>query len=521
MGLLSYRVTFVTTSIPILIAVISSSYVIYYMHAFVMASAHSDSDEQAIAAAYQSVFKALSVSSFTSAVSAFTLIAFKVSAIADFGVLTAIGTLISAFHALSLLPTLLRVLADKQKQRVHKAPGKLAVRRFAKLEAALQHWVLLVMQRPRQTLLVIAVITVVALANLFNLRVGANFTDYLPDNHRVKLDMQYFDNQLGGSRYFSIMIEAKEQDGAQDPASLRKIEAIQRYAESLPEIGKTLSFVDIVKRIDAVIENRTFGNIPDIFDQISQYLLLYSISSSPDDFSEWVDYDYRRIKIFIPVTTSEQEVHQALSQQLDTFIKSRLNEGEQYEFGGNLVVWLAQMAYIVEGKILNIILSLVFVVIICSLFFKSLRNSLVAVAPVIFAVVCTFSVMAFIGIRLEVSTAVITAVTVGIGVDFAIHFLHGIRLQLEKGLTIENALSMTTSAIGIPIIFDLLSNVIGFSAFILSSFQPVQTFGYLIAFSMLISGFATFTIIPAMLAWAYVRKTKATELITESDYAGN
>ena len=509
MGLLSYQITVVTTSIPILIAVIVTSYSIYYVRAFVMARSHASDTTSAIVEAHQSVVKALSISSITSAIGAFTLIAFKVSAIADFGVITAIGTVVSALHVLTLLPMLLRTL-DRQQNNLpeQSEPGDTIASRFAWLEVALQKWVLFVMQRPRMILAVFAMVIVVASANLFMLRVGANFTDYLPDEHQVKIDMQYFDNQLGGSRYFNIMIEANEEYGVQAPEFLRNVEAIQQYAETLPQVGNTMSFVDIIKRIDATIENKESGSIPDSFDLISQYLLLYSISSSPDDFSEWVDYDYRRIKIFIPVTTSEQEVHQVLYQQLDTFIKTELTKEEKYEFGGNLLVWLAQMDYIVEGKILNIILTLVFVVIICGLFFQSIQNGLVAVVPVIFAVVCTFALMAIIGIRLEVGTAVITAITVGIGVDFAIHFWHGIRLQLEKGMNLENALRITTHAIGMSIIFDILSNAIGFSAFILSSFQPVQTFGYLIVISMLISGIATFTIIPAMVALDRSRKTK-------------
>lgn len=522
MGLLSYQITVVTTSIPILIAVIVTSYSIYYVRAFAMARAHTSDVKPAIVEAHHSVVKALSISSITSAIGAFTLIAFKVSAIADFGVITAIGTVVSAFHVLTLLPMLLRLLDRQQKFPAEKnAPRSTLVSRFIWLEVALQRWVLFVMQRPRMIVAVFVMITVIASANLFMLRVGANFTDYLPDEHQIKIDMQYFDNQLGGSRYFNIMIEANEEYGAQAPAFLQHIDAIQQYAESLSQVGNTMSFVDIIKRIDAAIENKALGSIPDSFDLVSQYLLLYSISSSPDDFSEWVDYDYRRIKILIPVTTSEQEIHQALYQQLDTFIKARLNKEEKYEFGGNLLVWLAQMDYIVEGKILNIILSLLFVVIICGLFFHSLRNGLVAVVPVLFAVICTFALMAIIGIRLEVGTAVITAVTVGIGVDFAIHFWHSIRLQLEKGQSLENALLIATNVIGMSIVFDILSNAIGFSAFILSSFQPVQTFGYLIIISMLISGVATFTIIPAMVAWGGARETKITKFITEPGCAEN
>ena len=522
MGLLSYQVTVVTTSIPILISVISSSYTIYFVRAFLLAGNGNRSITERLNSAYYSINKAMLVSSVTSAIGAFTLIAFKVSAIADFGVITAIGTITSSMLALTLLPVLLKVfIAGRAGVNGETVGARLPKKHFFLLESLLRKWVTLASRWPVVFLSVIAAITVIAGANLTNLRVGANFADYLPDDNRIRQDMNYFDNELGGSRYFNIMIDAGEENGAQSPDFLRKVEAIQNYAESLSHVGNTLSFVDIVKRIDAVINDSYKGNIPDNSDQISQYLLLYSISSSPDDFSEWVDYDYRRIKIFVPVTTSEQEVHQALYQQLDSYIKNTLTRSEGYEFGGNLVVWLAQMDYIIEGKILNIILSLLFVVVICSIFFRSLVQGVVASLPVIFAVICTFSVMAVLGIRLEVSTAVITAVTVGIGIDFAIHFWHSIRLRLEDGLPLSEALTMAISSTGMSIVFDILSNVIGFSAFILSEFQPVQTFGYLIAFSMLISGMATFTIIPAIMSLLFARITTTHPVNIESDYAEN
>jgi len=320
--------------------------------------------------------------------------------------------------------------------------------------------------------------------------------------------MQYFDSRLGGSRDFDILVEADADNGVQEPEFLEVVADIQAYAETLPYVGKTLSFVDVVKRIDAVVQGKAQGGIPDSFDLASQYLLLYSISSNPEDFSDLVDYDYRRVKIFVPVKTSEQDVHQEIYRQIKKRVESVRSDSKIHvEYGGNLLVWIAQMDYIIVGKIENIICSVLVVVVLCALFFRSMKYALIAAAPVALSIVCTFGVMAMLSIRLEVSTAVITGVTIGIGIDFSCHFLHHYRMAIaslgsrgEGG--VADAVSEAISSSGSAIAFNIAVTVIGFGAFLFSSFKPIQNFGYLISANMMFSGLATFTLIPAVLYFA-------------------
>lgn len=500
MGWFGYPVTVVTTSVPILISVIASAYSIHFVHAHIASSAGASSTDEALGFAAAKVLKPLLIACVTSAVGAFSLIVFKVAAIAEFGVVTATGTICSLFVVLTLLPAMIRTLPVKPKAN----DSSLKPVRGSTSERMAGGLTRLGIRYPKPTLAIYVAFLAVSILSITLLRTGANFADYLPDAHATRQDMAYFDTKLGGSRYFEILVESENANGVQSPEFLKTVSEIQSYAETLPYVGKTMSFVDIIKRIDAVLDGKPSGRIPDTYDQASQYLLLYSISSSPEDFSDLVDYDHRRIKIFVPVKTSEQDIHQQIYRDLRNRIESLSGKNRIHvEYGGNLLVWLAQMDYIIVGKIQNIITSVIVVIVLCAAFFRSLKYALIAAAPIALSILCTFGVMALLDIRLEVSTAVITGISIGIGIDFSCHFLHHylkspiLHDTTGSGAVVHRLLS-AVSASGASIIFNIAVTVIGFSAFIFSAFKPIQNFGYLISSNMIFSGIATFSMIPAL-----------------------
>ena len=519
-GWMGYPVTVVTTSIPILISITAGSYAIYVLQTLLVERPAHASTTPAIQAAIAQVAYPLVIACLTSAVGALSLVVFKVTAIAELGVVTGIGTIASLIVVVTLLPALLRVRESKAALTGARAVPAGAARITGLAQAGLMRLALASLARPGWMLAAYLVLFVATLASLSLLRTGANFAEYLPSGHPIRSDMDYFDSHLGGSRYFDLLVEARDKDGVQEPDFLKRVEAIQAYAQSLPEVGTTLSFVDVLKRIDAVIDNKPVGAIPTSYEQAAQYLLLYSISSSPEDFSDLVDYDYRRIKIFIPVKTSEQETHIAIYEKLKAFVDSQSGSTIHVEYGGNLLVWLAQMDYIIVGKIQNIISSVGMILLLCAAFFRSWRYALLASAPITLAILATFGLMALVGIRLEVSTAVITGVTIGIGIDFAYHFLYHYRLAAERHVgDLKAAITEAIQHSGPAILFTVAVTVIGFAAFLFSAFRPIQNFGYLVGVNMMFSGLATFTLIPAMLAWRFRRRPAPTLVTAEAAHA--
>ena len=124
---------------------------------------------------------------------------------------------------------------------------------------------------------------------------------------------------------------------------------------------------------------------------------------------------------------------------------------------------------------------------------------LIAIVPLVFSTIATLGLMGFLGIPLEMATAIITAIGVGIGIDFALHFImrfkeETILLGDEKLATIQ-----TMQTAGRAISFDVLSNVLGFSVLLLSSLQPVQNFGGLVAMMMIAVAVSTLLLIPAII----------------------
>ena len=139
--------------------------------------------------------------------------------------------------------------------------------------------------------------------------------------------------------------------------------------------------------------------------------------------------------------------------------------------------------------------AILIVLLFCSLIFRGLKMGLIAIVPLVFSTIATLGLMGFLGIPLEMATAIFTAIGVGIGIDFALHFI--MRFKEETILLGDKQLAtiQTMQTAGRAISFDVLSNVLGFSVLLLSSLQPVQNFGGLVAMMMIAVAVSTLLLI--------------------------
>jgi predicted RND superfamily exporter protein len=123
------------------------------------------------------------------------------------------------------------------------------------------------------------------------------------------------------------------------------------------------------------------------------------------------------------------------------------------------------------------------------------------VLPIAFGVVLTFGFMSLFGLRLDMPTSIITGIAVGIGIDFSIHYLNKLRASMKATQNINKSLEITACTSGKAVVVDTFTNMLGFSMLIMSAFQPVQVFGYLVSFTMLIMGASVIVLLPAIVVW--------------------
>ena len=492
-GHVGLPVTVVSSAVPILMVAISSSYGIHVLHHYYDAVRHGE--PQPVRAALEKVAPAIAMVGIVSALGSASLLTFPVTSIREFGIITTMGVLAAAAVCLTYTPAMLALLKQKQPRLVESTWSDDRLGGIARFSV-----------RHRKAVLAGAVIIfLVSVVGISRIEIGTDIVRYFPQEHRLRAAFDSFNSGLGGARRVDVMVEGAAADAIKDPGLLRNVQRFQEYAESLPGVGATSSFADIIRRIHQEMNggDQAFNVIPDSRDLIAQYLLLYSISGDPSDFAEVVDYDYQRTKIRIMLTTSQQQDHRHVYESLQAYAAKQMGPGVRVEFGGDVMFWLAQIHHIAIGKIYNIVTGIAFVLLFCGLTFRSLTAGFFSILPLVVSTTLTFGLMGFVGIRLEAATAIITSVAVGVGVDFALHYLINFRQELRRhaaDVDIEQVATRVFMVGGKPILFDMVANILGFSVLMFSGFLPIRYFGWLISLTMLTVGVATLLLMPALIA---------------------
>ncbi|MBW2703039.1 MAG: RND family transporter [Deltaproteobacteria bacterium] len=154
---------------------------------------------------------------------------------------------------------------------------------------------------------------------------------------------------------------------------------------------------------------------------------------------------------------------------------------------------------LVASQYRSLIMAVLIVLLLVALQFRSWVAGLVAIVPIVFTVLLNFGLMGYLGIPLDITTVMIASVAVGIGVDYAIHFLSRVRLERIKGGEIEGSIRTTLETTGIAISTNAVSVSMGFIALLFGSLVPMQNFGWMTALTMVVSALSAMILIPAIL----------------------
>jgi predicted RND superfamily exporter protein len=157
------------------------------------------------------------------------------------------------------------------------------------------------------------------------------------------------------------------------------------------------------------------------------------------------------------------------------------------------------------SQIQSLLLALIFVLILMSIQFKSIKMGIVVTSPILLTVLINFAVMGYLDVPLDNATMMIASIAIGIGIDYSIHFSSRFKEELKGGKTELKALAKTLETTGQAIIINALTVALGFIILMGSNMLPMQRFGWLIALTMGVSAWASLTFLPALILFT---KTK-------------
>lgn len=443
-----------------------------------------------------------------------SLMTFGITSVRVFGLLLTSGIISAVVIEMTFTPACRALLPPPLRDEMRRE------RRRGWLDRLLERLARLVVARPRSLLGAAVALLLVALAGAVQLQVDNSFRFWFAAGTQVRQDDALLNEKLPGTASLRILVEGESEGVLQEPAVLEAISDLEAVLAKEPEIGGIHSIAGHVKRMHEAMNHGdpTFYRIPDNRRLISQYLLLYGMSAGPDSLSAFLDAGSQRAVIRALSKTDSAAFSQRLIERLHAYVDTRFRDLPVRVglVGGTLGVQTAMNEVVVHDKVLNVLQVAAIIFVLSALVLRSFLGGLFVLLPLTLAVAVNLGIMGWARIWLDMTTAAITAMGVGIGADFAIYLIFRIREELRKRGNLNAAVRSSLKTSGKAIFFVSSAVACGYMILPLSGFSLWIRLGGLTATIVTVSAFGTVTIIPALALLLRPRFLTGVRAVSES-----
>ena len=517
MAFLGVPISHSTNMLPILLASIAVADGIHILNHYFNHLKSGNSSAETILQVMGELNAPVIITSVTTAFGFLALNASNIGSVGDLGIFTAAGVIFAMVFSLTFIPAVLAVLPVPKRMAAQSAS-----RRMNKLAAA---YASVVVNKKNALALFIGLIIIFSVFGFFKIKLENNSISNFPPSHPARIDYEHINRHFAGTTFLSIMVEGDSSGALKEPAVLSQMSELETYLKSQKHVGGTLSLADFIKRMNKVMhaDNPAYNRIPaEVTEQqgidwveqngkwvekkvtfkvpgralIAQYLQLYEMSGKPDDFANLVDYEYRNGRINAFLDTESSNTLRELDRKTRAWIKTHFNSAK-VELSGTSELFLAINDLVVKGQFYSILVSLVLVVLVTWLLFRSLKTGLLNVIPLLFAMIFNFGFMGWAGIHLNIVTMLTSSIAIGVGVDYAVHLIHRYKI-LRTSHGVEESVLQALQDAGVPILLNAITVGLGFAILAFSIFTGVENMGILISIAMLTSCFGAIAILPVL-----------------------
>ena len=505
MGLLKQSLDIFNSPTPILILAIAAGHAVQLLKRYYeeyealrgRGMKPAPANEAATVASLVTVGPVMMIAGAVAALGFFSLVVFEIPTIRSFGIFTGVGVLSAVVLEMTFIPAVRSLLKPPTDQdRAREATPRL----WDRIPAAIAG----VVVRPegRRAVFVVAVLAVAAFGvGMSRVLVDNSSKHYFSSGLDIQQADRFLNDRLAGTNTLYLMVEGPEDDAIKSPDVLAAIDRLQRHLETRKEVGKTLSIVDFIARMDRAMhaDDAEPRELPASRDLISQYLFLYSISGDARDFDPFIDHNGRAAKVTVLLKTGSNAAMKELIAEIRGFAEREFPSHVTLSFGGDTAMTLALSEAMVHGKMRNIVQICVAVFLITAVVFRSALGGFIVLLPVLLAVCAVFGTMGLLGIPLNIPNSLISAMAVGIGADYAIYILYRFRELAAAGTDDETAARRTLATAGKACLFVASAVAGGYGVLALShGYNVHQWLSLFIVVAMLVSALASLTLVPAI-----------------------
>jgi len=286
------------------------------------------------------------------------------------------------------------------------------------------------------------------------------------------------------------------------PKVLRYISKLQEHLKKTGLVGKSNSLADVVKKVyEELIDGKPENyRIPDTSAAVAQCLLQFQSSHKPDDLWHLVTMDYMHTVIWMQLPSGDNKDMQKVVKAVDEFFhKNPPPVPLKYRWAGLTyinVVWQDKMVW---GMLQSFMGSFIIVFIMMAILFRSVLWGLICMIPLMVTIAAIYGIIGLFGKDYDMPVAVLSALSLGMAVDFAIHFLERSRVEYLRFGSWQKASEEMFGEPARAISRNVIVIAIGFLPLLAAPLVPYKTVGIFVCAILAVSGITTLLILPAII----------------------
>ena len=289
------------------------------------------------------------------------------------------------------------------------------------------------------------------------------------------------------------------------PEVLRYLSRLQTELQEDKDVGKTSALPDVVKKVYKELRQgqQKYYKIPDSSSAVAQTLVSFQNSHNPNDLWHFAAPNYRRANMWIQLKNGDNRNMQQVKQKVEQWIDEHPPPVElEHNWAGLTYVNVVWQDKMVGGMLKSLLGSFLIVLIMMTFLFRSFWWGLLSMIPLSVTVTFSYGMIGFVGKSYDMPVAVLSSLTLGLSVDFAIHFIQRSRAIYEEKGSWQQTIPELFAGPSRAITRNALVVAIGFLPLLFAPLVPYKTVGILISTILAISALGTLLILPAIITLA-------------------
>ena len=510
LGLIGWKVTVISSNFIALMLILNMAMNIHITVRFLQLKKEYPNltKKEAVLEASKKMMLPILYTVLTTICAFLSLIFSGIKPIIDFGWMMTLGLVVSLIITFLLLPCLLNLFSSENEIDVKDTEKSLVTSILASIAKS-------------NSIIIFGCTLVIIFASILGiskLEVENSFINYFDKETEIYKGMKKIDDELGGTTPLNIIIKFPEKkidsqddefsewdedsEGSEDKAKywftrdkMDKILRVHDYLDSLPEIGKVLSFGSILR----VAEDLNKKEL-----QSLEIAVLYS--KIPDEIkkeiiSPYISVEENEARVSVRIKDSLENLRRNdLLNKIDNELNTQIGlEKDEYKLSGVLILFNNLLQSLFKSQILTLGIVMLGIFAMFFILFRNLTISFIGIVPNFISAFFILGFIGLMGIPLDMMTITIAAITIGIAVDNSIHYIYRFKEEFQKIKDYNKTLDRCHSTVGIAILNTSITIVFGFSILILSNFIPTIYFGIFTGIAMLLAMISVLTLLPKLL----------------------